>query len=387
MSRIRAAIICDYVEEGWLSMDLVAEMLLGELAVHHSSDIEATRVRPDFVRRFSRVRSPVLFNADRLCNRFLDYPRVMRRIRDNFDLFHIVDHSYAHLASELPPARAIVTCHDADAFKILNGSARAPLAPLLRAMARRTLAGMRRAARITCVSDATRDALTAAGLAPADRLIVVHNGVHPAFGPSPDPEADVEAARLCSVADDGATTGASEILHVGSTIARKRVDVLIQAIAELRSAFPRMRLVQAGGEFTASQNRMIASLRLTRSVVTIPTVSVRVLAALYRRAAMLALPSDAEGFGLPVAEAMSCGTPVIASDIAPLREVGGDAVLYSAPGDAHAWALAIGAMLRAQVETPASWERRRRCGIERAGRFTWREFTDRMAAIYREIAL
>lgn len=386
MSRIRVAVICDFIEEGWLSMDLIAEMLLRELAAHHAAEIEATQVRPRFARRFGYGRIRALFNADRLCNRFFDYPRIVRRMRDDFDLFHVIDHSYAHLVSELPPARAVVTCHDTDAFAVLRESARTPLAPILRAMARRTLAGMRQAARITCDSGATRDALTVAGLAPADRVTVVHNGVHPAFGPSPDPEADAEAARLSAAADDDATGDSIEVLHVGSTIARKRVDVVIRAIAELRTEFPRIRLLQAGGQFTREQQRMITGLGLARSTVTVPTMPVRVLAALYRRAAILAMPSESEGFGLPVAEAMACGTPVLASDIAPLREVGGDAASYCAVGDVRAWALAISAMLRERIESPASWERRRQSGIDRARQFTWHEFADRMAAIYRETA-
>lgn len=384
MSRIRVAVICDFIEEGWLSMDLIAEMLLRELAGHHAAEIEATQVRPRFVRRFGYGRFRALCNADRLCNRFFDYPRMVRRIHGDFDLFHVIDHSYAHLVSDLPSARAVVTCHDTDAFAVLSESARAPLAPILRAMARRTLAGMRQAARITCDSGATLNALTAGGLAPADRVTVVHNGVHPAFVPSPDPEADAEAARLSATADNDATGDPIEVLHVGSTIARKRVDVVIRAIAELRGAFPRIRLLQAGGQFTREQQRMITGLGLARSIVTVPTVPVRILAALYRRAAMLAIPSESEGFGLPVAEAMACGTPVLASDIAPLREVGADAAIYCAVGDARAWAIAIGAMLRERSENPASWERRRQSGIDRARQFTWREYADRMTAIYRE---
>ena len=63
----------------------------------------------------------------------------------------------------------------------------------------------------------------------------------------------------------------------------------------------------------------------------------RTLAAVYRRAALVLQPSEAEGFGLPVAEALACGTPVLASDLAVLREVGGEAAVYRAVGDVPAW--------------------------------------------------
>ncbi len=69
------------------------------------------------------------------------------------------------------------------------------------------------------------------------------------------------------------------------------------------------------------------------------------LAAVYRRAALAFQPSDAEGFGLPVAEALACGTPVLASDIPVLREVGGAAASYAPVGDADAWSEAALALL------------------------------------------
>ena len=58
------------------------------------------------------------------------------------------------------------------------------------------------------------------------------------------------------------------------------------------------------------------------------------------------LPSDAEGFGLPIIEALACGAPVIASDLPVLREVGGDAVRYCAVGDVDAWSSAIVDVIR-----------------------------------------
>ena len=60
----------------------------------------------------------------------------------------------------------------------------------------------------------------------------------------------------------------------------------------------------------------------------LPFLDRATLAAVYRRSALVLLPSEREGFGLPVLEALACGTPVVASDIDALREVGGDAVRY-----------------------------------------------------------
>src|SRR5438874_926738 len=107
MDPIRVAVVCDYPEEGWPSMDLVGEMILAHLAAGHAGSIAATRVCPPFRRRVARgpaARWRAARNADRLLNRFGDYPRALRRLarRGEFDLYHVVDHSYAQLVHALP---------------------------------------------------------------------------------------------------------------------------------------------------------------------------------------------------------------------------------------------------------------------------------------------
>ena len=103
---IRLALVCDYVEERWPSMDLVGEMILAHLQARHAGAVAPTRICPAFRRR-ARAR-----NVDRLINRFYDYPKVTRRLArgGEFDLFHLVDHSYAQLVHEMPAGRAVVTC-------------------------------------------------------------------------------------------------------------------------------------------------------------------------------------------------------------------------------------------------------------------------------------
>src|SRR5581483_5135334 len=343
LERLRVAVICDFAEEGWPSMDLVGEMLCAELERRHAGALAVTRVRPEFIRRLSRRANGApapraRFNVDRALNRFFDYPRLLRRVRECYDVFHVVDHSYAHLVHELAAARTVVTCHDLDAFRCLLADGERRTFPL-RAMARRILGGMRRAACVSCDSVATRDAL--------------------AEGP--------------------------ELLHVGSTISRKRIDLLLRAFAAARREYPALRLIKAGGALTVDQRRLARELGVTDAIVTMPFLAPAELAALYRRVALVMLPSEAEGFGLPLAEALACGTPVLASDIAPLREVGGDVVDYCPVGDVAAWTAALLAKLRERVEQPARWAERREAGIRRAACFSWAEYADRCAALYSEL--
>jgi glycosyltransferase involved in cell wall biosynthesis len=140
-----------------------------------------------------------------------------------------------------------------------------------------------------------------------------------------------------------------------------------------------------GDTFTPAQRRHASRLNLTDHIVVLPFVDRRVLASVYRRAALLLQPSNREGFGLPVAEAMSCGTPVVASDLAALREVGGPAAEYCAVGDIERWTGTVSRLLAERREDPEGWQRRRTAGITQSQRFDWREHARRMTAVYRDL--
>src|SRR5262249_53548024 len=162
-------------------------------------------------------------------------------ISGRFDLFHIVDHSYAQLVHRLPAARTLVTCHDLDTFRSVLEPALERRSAAFRAMTRHILSGLQRAGHIACDSLAARDALVARAGIHIERTTVVRNGPHPSCSPVPEPVSDLEAARLV-----GAAGGSVELLHVGSTIARKRIDVLLKVVAAVRRTRPAVRLVRVG---------------------------------------------------------------------------------------------------------------------------------------------
>jgi glycosyltransferase involved in cell wall biosynthesis len=383
-SPLRAAIICDYAEEQWPSMSLAADMLLENLQRHHSRVVRPERIRPRFVRRLSRLGSASRFalNADRVLNRMFDYPRYIRRIREDFDLFHIIDHSYSQLVHELPPGRTAVTCHDLRTFRCLLQPEAERRSKTFHAMTRRILQGLQRAARVACVSHATASELLAHRLLGPERVVVIPNGVAPIFSPIAEPSAEDEAARLLGPRSRRAV----ELLNVGSTIPRKRIDTLLQVFAAVRGAFDGVRLIRAGGQLTADQRELAHSLGVWDSIIELPFLGSATLAAVYRHAAVLLCPTEAEGFGLPLLEALACGTSVLASDIAALREVGGNAVVYAPPGDVRQWTAAVLDLIREMRPPGRRWDARRRAGIERAQKFSWRENAARTLALYRELA-
>jgi glycosyltransferase involved in cell wall biosynthesis len=319
-------------------------------------------------------------NTDRLVNRFFDYPQRLRKQRD-FDLFHIIDHSYAHLVHVLPAERVVVTCHDLDAFRCVLEPAQERRSRAFRSMAQRILDGLCKAARVACDSVATQDALLAHGLIPANRLEVVPLGVDPACSPQPDAEADAEATRLLGQPDPKAV----DILHVGSTIPRKRIDVLLRVFAGIRKHGRAARLIRVGGPFTSEQQDLLRQLGLVDCVIVLPFVSRNVLAAVYRRATLVLQPSEREGFGFPVAEALACGSSVLASNLPVLRETGGAAAVYCPVGDVAAWVQCACGLLSERAEQPDRWQRRVSANLEQAAQFSWTAYTQQMCGIYHQL--
>ena len=186
MRRLRVAIFADYLEEQWPSMDLVADMLLDRLQREHTRAIDPVLIRPTLRRRAAGwVSGPRAHTFDRFANRLWDYPRLARGLADRFDVFHIVDHSYAQLVHRVPSSRTVVTCHDLDTFRSVLEPAAEPRSWPFRRMTRHILEGLRKAGHIAADSEATRAALIEKTGIAAERTTVVPNGPHPTCRPEP----------------------------------------------------------------------------------------------------------------------------------------------------------------------------------------------------------
>jgi glycosyltransferase involved in cell wall biosynthesis len=106
---------------------------------------------------------------------------------------------------------------------------------------------------------------------------------------------------------------------------------------------------------------------------------------LLRGAAVVVQTSENEDFGSAVAEALACGTPVVASDIPALREVGGYAATYCALDDLEAWSAAVTRLLDEPARDPAQARLRRETAIRRAQAFSWSHYAREIVAIYRRM--
>ena len=354
-------------------MDHYAAMLVQHLV--HDRRLECVLVRPEFHRRLGRMPWP--FGSkhgralDHYLNRYLDYPRAAARAT-GFNLFHIVDQAYAHVATRLPAKRTVVTCHDLDFADPPRGTRQAWLVRMTGAM---TLPGIRAAARVICDSDAIRSEILRRGLVEPQRLTVVPLGVEEDFrpdGPGPSPASEALLAR---------TGPGPMILHVGGMVPRKRIDVVLRAFALIRLEFPGATLVRVGGPLSPALTALAEQLGAARAIVGMPFLSRAELAAIYRRASVLLLCSETEGFGLPVLEAMASGVPVVARELPAVREVAGDAIRHVPGEDPEAFAASVVALLRDR-SLHASMRQR---GLDRAAKFRWSHVAEMTARVYQDV--
>ena len=173
------------------------------------------------------------------------------------------------------------------------------------------------------------------------------------------------------------------ILYVGSLGPHKNVATLLRAYQRARREGDlAAKLVVVGNPRWGEETLAIREMLLVRDdIVLTGEVPQDDLPALYAGADLFVFPSRYEGFGLPVLEAMACGTPVILSDRGALPEVAGEAGYYVDPDDEHALADAI-----CQIAgDPETRSRMVMAGLEQAGRFSWVQSATDLLALFREI--
>jgi len=236
-----------------------------------------------------------------------------------------------------------------------------------------TLRAVSRQATILAVSEATAKEVRKWFVLPEDRLRVVYEAASPVFVAFDGTE--LAAARERVAARFGLE--GRFVLSVGSLEPRKNIARLVEAYAgldpELRESTP---LVLVGGsswkEDDAFGGTWPAFVRRLGAVGEADLIS------LYNVASVVAYPSLVEGFGLPVVEAMACGTPVLTSNTSSLTEVGGDAAVCVDPLD-------VAAIRRGLEELLGDGALRRdyrRAGLVRAAGFSWRTAAKEVIEIY-----
>jgi glycosyltransferase involved in cell wall biosynthesis len=375
---MKLGIVCDYLEEGWISMDICAQMLVDKSAQLSDSDIQPVQIRPPFQWRLKpwERHLPKYFNGNRFINRFIDYPQYLKPRATDCDFFHVADHSYAHLVHSLPAAKTGVFCADLDAFESILEPAKFPRSWAYRRLAQHILTGMQKAAIVFCPTEEIRRQIEYYQLIDPSKLIIAPPGVSIEYQPDPLPiDRTIIDLQKC-------LQGNPFILHVGSCIPRKRIDVLLDTFAKLRAELPQLYLVKVGGDWSTDQQQQMTELDLENSIIHLTNLPNSTIASLYQQAKIVLMTSEAEGFGMPVSEALACGSIVLASDIPVLREVGGDAAIYSPVGDINAWVTNSLMAITTPDRTP-SLDRR----LARAAYYTWDNYARTIVTAYSKLAI
>ena len=175
------------------------------------------------------------------------------------------------------------------------------------------------------------------------------------------------------------------VLHVGTLEPRKNVAILLAAWPRLRAAMPDAPPLVLCGKLGWGPESIEGDLARAGAegwLLWLGYAPDETLAALYDRAALLVCPSHYEGFGLPLVEAMSAGTPIVCSDIPVFREVAADAASFVPPDDPARWARAVGEVLSDPIRTRGLAAR----GTARVRDFSWRRTAERTLAVWSDAA-
>lgn len=263
--------------------------------------------------------------------RSLGIPRAARA--RGLDVYHGLSHELP-LTSFGPGTRTVVTMHD------LLFLTHPHLYPWVdrQLYALKYRASCRRADMVVAISQKTADDVHEHFNVPRRRIRVVYQGCSAAFS----------ADRAAGDADGlRQAYGLPEryALFVGSLIARKGAQTLIAAMAQLPAADRPDLVIVGTGPLEAALREQARALGMEGRVRFLGRVDDADLPGLYRLATVFAYPSVAEGFGIPILEALSSRTPVITSTGSCFSEPGGDAALYTTPGDVPALAAALSRVL------------------------------------------
>jgi glycosyltransferase involved in cell wall biosynthesis len=236
-------------------------------------------------------------------------------------------------------------------------------------------AAARRADLVIAVSQAAADEIVAHTPVRAERIRVVHHGVD---APELSAESRHEVLAAHGLVDR------DYVLWVGSLEPRKNVSTLISAMVRLRrrgKTSPMLVLAGFRGWLNADIISDEARQVLGGNLLQLGAVTDIELGALYGGAAILALPSRHEGFGLTAVEAMTQATPVVCSDLPVTREILGDAAVRLSADDVDAWANAIDGLL----DDPSRRGVLGEAGRARAERYSTARFVAATRAVYHEV--
>ena len=345
--------------------------LLRALAeIDHVNEYHVFCLNPGAPESFGLKQDNVFFHVLRPAIRWISLPTVLplALLHNRIDFLH---------ATFVPPpwcpTQYAFTVHGVDMFahpEFYPAIVRWRLNSLIRT-------GLRKAKVVLCVSNTVKRIIAEQFNIPTDRLVVSYNAVGSHFRPLD------RATVSCTLQQKYAISG-PYVLYVGKLQACKNIVRIIEAFHRFRcESRTDFKLVLVGRRTWTSEgiDEALERLQLQQHVMELGYIPHEDLPLLYNGASMFIFPSLSEGFGMPVLEAMACGTPVITSSVDALPEVTDGAALYTDPYSVDEIA---GAMHRLHVE-PQTAARLRHLGLERVKTFTWQRAAEQTLAAYKQM--
>tara|TARA_B100000678_G_scaffold222385_1_gene189923 strand:- start:1062 stop:2198 length:1137 start_codon:yes stop_codon:yes gene_type:complete len=253
-----------------------------------------------------------------------------RKVRknDKKTYFHVCDHSNAYYMRSLPDERSSITCHDVLAIRGALGykDAYCPASRSGVVFQKWILKHLIKTEKIACVSQFTLKQLVALnGDYKKSGWKVIYNGFNAPFRKLSSKESEKRLKKK------GLELLVSNeyFIHLGSNLSRKNKILLLKTLKYLPDW--KGKICFAGKPLDDNIKEMIQDLGIQNRVVEVVKPEFELLEALINYAKVFVFPSFSEGFGWPVTEAQACGTPVVASNFAPMPEVGGEGALYADP--------------------------------------------------------
>ena len=321
----------------------------------------------------SRVVLPApLHGPQQWAARYYFYPWRVKREAKRADLVHVLDHSYAHMIEKAARKPVVVTVHDLMPVVVLRSPQDGWREGVRNRFLKQALKALRQADSYIVGTEWLKREL-ATWLGNDKNIHVVPFGVDRAF------YGESTVARERGRRDWRIPDEAFVVLHVGSTVDRKNVPLVIQTLARLRQ-HTEAYLLQVGGRFTAEQEQLIDRLDLRGAVRSIASADETALRRAYRTADVLLFPSLYEGFGFPVLEAFASGLPVVTSGAGGLKEVSGGAAVVVEGRDPGDYVQAL-----ERLDDVDEREELIQRGWARARQFTWQKTAALTAAVYKSL--
>lgn len=350
--------------EGWVSMERYAESLNHELS--KLPDLKTQLFCPEIKKLPISLKSlarltpaPWLFAYP---ERFLLYPLKAQSAQG--DINHITDHSYSHVAHWLDPKKTIVSCHDLIPLRLEQDK-------LTLEIYKQAISGLKKCALIIASSESTKKDLMEFLDIPPEKIEVNLLGVDPRFKPATSEEKK-EIKEKYGIPDG------KILLQVGSSQKSKNIEVVLNSLPKLDVTF-----VKVGADLTKEQRRILDKNRSQSKYKYLGKVPDWDLPAIYSSADILLMPSYFEGFGLPVLEAFSCGTPVICSKKGSLPEVGGESAFYlKNEDDSEEFVNLVDEILSLSV---VAKDKAQKEVIKWAKNFSWEKNTEKTYSIYKNL--